>query len=81
MSEFGRLNTHLLAEFAPVSRDGSAIANGKTVTAAITEASLEVSLGWQSPFEAMGPEATSPTLLALVQSGMANDLLMLRRGS
>lgn len=73
MSEFGRLNKHLIASIYEVDRAGNA-KDGETVRAPITEASLEVSLGWQSPFEAMGPEATSPTLLAMVQSGTADDL-------
>ena len=73
MSEFGRLNEHLIASIYAVDRSGSA-KDGESVRAPITEASLEVSLGWQSPFEAMGPEAVSPTLLAMVQSGSAEDL-------
>ena len=73
MSEFGRLNEHLIASIYAVDRAGSA-KEGESVRAPITEASLEVSLGWQSPFEAMGPEAVSPTLLAMVQSGSAEDL-------
>lgn len=36
---------------------------------------MEVSLGWQSPFEAMGPEAVSPTLLAMVQSGEMENII------
>lgn len=74
MSEFGRLNEHLIASIYEVDRAGNA-KDGESVRAPITEASLEVSLGWQSPFEAMGPEATSPTLLAMVQSGSASDLI------
>lgn len=74
MSEFGRLNEHLIASIYEVDRAGNA-KDGETVRAPFTEASLEVSLGWQSPFEAMGPESTSPTLLAMVQSGSASDLI------
>lgn len=73
MSEFGRLNEHLIALIYEVDRTGNA-KEKEAVRAPITEASLEVALGWQSPFEAMGPEATSPTLLAMVQSGSADDL-------
>lgn len=71
--EWGQLNPHLIASFYEVDREGNA--KGDAVRAPLTEASLEVSLGWQSPFEAMGPEATSPTLLAMVQSGAASDLM------
>lgn len=80
MSEFGRLNEHLIASIYEVDREGNA-KDGDAVRAPFTEASLEVSLGWQSPFEAMGPEATSPTLLAMVQSGSASDLLSALGGS
>lgn len=80
MSEFGHLNEHLIASIYEVDRAGNA-KGGEAVRALITEASLEVSLGWQSPFEAMGPEATSPTLLAMVQSGSAEDLKSALGGS
>lgn len=80
MSEFGHLNEHLIASIYEVDRAGNA-KDGEAVRAPITEASMEVSLGWQSPFEAMGPEATSPTLLAMVQSGSASDLISAFGGS
>lgn len=80
MPEFGHLNEHLIASIYEVDREGNA-KDGEAVRAPITEASLEVSLGWQSPFEAMGPEATSPTLLAMVQSGSAEDLISALGGS
>lgn len=80
MSEFGRLNEHLIASIYEVDRKGNA-KDSEAVRALITEASLEVSLGWQSPFEGMGPEAKFPTLLAMVQSGSAEDLISALGGS
>ncbi|EXJ14872.1 hypothetical protein [Imhoffiella purpurea] len=82
--EFGNLNKHLIASIYPVDRGGNpkidlgtnatgSIKDGE-VRAMVTEATMEVSLGWQSPFEQWGPEATSPTLMALVQSGTLDDL-------
>jgi len=73
-AEHGLLNEHLIASIYPVNRKGLSI-GGETLRVPITEATMEVSLAWQSPFEAMGPEATSPTLLAMVQSGAAADLI------
>lgn len=75
-AEHGLLNEHLIASIYPVDRKGLALSalSGETLRVPITEATMEVSLGWQSPFEAMGPEATSPTLLAMVQSGTLADL-------
>lgn len=72
-AEHGLLNEHLVASIYPVDRKGLSL-TGEVLRVPITEATMEVSLGWQSPFEAMGPEATSPTLLAMVQSGTMGDL-------
>lgn len=72
MAEFGHLNRHLIAQVYPTNRKG--VSQGDEIQALITEATMEVALGWQSPFEAMGPEATSPTLLAMVQSGSMAEL-------
>jgi len=71
--EYGTLNPHLIASLYEVDRTGSVL--GDAIRVPLTEASLEVSLGWQSPFEAQGPEAVSPTLLAMVQSGAASDFV------
>ncbi|NCC41909.1 MAG: hypothetical protein EOM21_21365 [Gammaproteobacteria bacterium] len=71
------LNEHLIASIYPVDRKGIPVLSEgmEVLRVPITEATMEVSLAWQSPFEAMGPEATSPTLLAMVQSGMLSDLV------
>jgi hypothetical protein len=73
MPEFGSLNQHLIASIFPVERSGNATGDG--IQAMVTEASMEVELGWQSPFEQMGPEAVSPTLMAMVQSGEMQDIV------
>lgn len=78
--EFGSLNEHLIASVYPVSRDGVPLGTER-VRAPVTDGSMEISLSWQSPFEAMGAEATAPILLAMVQSGEASDLLGALGGS
>ena len=78
------LSPHLLAHFFEVdNEDGVWKRTDKTdpatVVAPRTEASMEMALNWQSPFEQSGPESKAPALLAMLQSGalqpVANVLL------
>lgn len=78
--EFGTLNRHLIAEIYSVNREGVPT-GGVTIKAPVTDSNLEVSLSWQSPFEAKGPEATHPALMAMVQSGEGADLLSAAGGA
>ena len=72
------LSRHLVGSFTTMQQE-----NGKWVTmpsegvvkAAITEAQLDVSLNWQSPFESAGPESRAPMLMALLQSGQIQPLI------
>ena len=78
-SQWGGLSDHLIARFYPVVRgnDGAWIKpqTEATVLAPLSEASMEVSLSWHSPFEAAGAEAKAPMLLAMVQSGQLQPLV------
>lgn len=72
-SKWDGLSPHLLASFFMVenkngtwSRSQSDLA---TVVAPLTEASMEMALNWQSPFEAAGPETKAPALMAMLSSG------------
>jgi len=67
-SEWGGLSPHLIASFWEVDKMGKS-KGGATVKAPLSEANLEATLNWQSPFEQMGPETKAPTLFAMLQSG------------
>jgi hypothetical protein len=71
-SEWSGLSPHLIAKFYEVvQQDGVWLDAGKgvTVSAPLTEATLDATLGWQSPFEQSGPESSMPALMAMLQSG------------
>ena len=73
-SRWDGLSDKLIAAFYPVQRseDGKSwnrIPDTLEVRAPLTEASMDVSLNWQSPFENSGPETKAPALLAMLQSG------------
>lgn len=77
-SLWGELSPYLLGTFSAMKR----ISGGKFepgggggVVAAITEAQLDISLNWQSPFESAGPESRAPMLMALLQSGQIQPLV------
>lgn len=75
-SDWGALSPHLIASFWEVDRNGRKKQGSNTVVkAAITDdASLEVTLNWQSPFEQAGPETKAPTLFAMLQNGLATEI-------
>jgi hypothetical protein len=74
-SEWGGLSKHLIATFYEVERGGPEkqqwvpVAGGKVIKAPLTEASMEVVLSWQSPFEGAGADKSAPALSAMMQSG------------
>lgn len=78
------LSDHLIASFYPVAKgnDGTwaKTGSGDTVRAPLTEASMEVSLNWQSPFENSGPESKAPALMAMFQSGAIQPWIDLLHG-
>lgn len=74
-SHWDGLSPHLIAGFYEVKKTTNGVwartpdADPKTVYAPLTDANIEISLSWQSPFEHAGPENRAPTLLAMLQSG------------
>lgn len=74
-SAWDGLSPHLIANFYEVTKNDagtwgrSAQTDPLMIRAPLTEASLEVSLNWQSPFENAGPESKAPALMAMLQSG------------
>lgn len=68
------LSEHLVASFWQMNHTGARVNNDKgkeeTVKAPLTESSMDVALGWKSPFENSGTESAAPTLAAMLQSGM-----------
>lgn len=75
------LSPHLIASFyevAKTSNDTWGRIEGKTdpvaVMAPLTDANMEMTLNWQSPFESAGPESKAPALLAMLQSGALQPL-------
>jgi len=77
-SKWDGLSPYLIAEFYQVDRDGKRVDPNVSVQAPLTnDASLDVTLSWQSAFENSGPETKAPTLAAAIQSGafqqLAND--------
>lgn len=76
-SDWGALSPHLIASFWEVDRDGNRKKDSNiTVQAAVTDdANLEVTLNWQSPFEQAGPETKAPTLFAMLQNGLVQQIM------
>lgn len=75
------LSPHLMASFYEIKRDSNGSwlrtqdSDPVTVIAPLSEASMEISLNWQSPFEHAGPESRAPTLLAMLQSGAIQPII------
>ena len=76
-SEWLGLSQHLLATFYPVNYDGSPDSSGglEVVAPLIGDASLDVTLNWQSPFEASGADQKAPALTAMLQSGAIQPVI------
>lgn len=79
-SKWDGLSPHLLAHFFEVDNDNGVWkrtdkTDPATVVAPLTEASMEVSLNWQSPFEQSGPESKAPALMAMLQSGALQPIV------
>ncbi len=77
---FTKLNKNLLAEFYAMKRsaDGRAWevdSQALGVTCAPTQASMELAMTWQSPFEGAGVESKFPELAQMAQAGMFSPLL------
>ncbi len=79
-SDWKGLSPHLLAHFFEVDNDNGVWkrtdkTDPATVVAPLTEASMEMALNWQSPFEQAGPETKAPALLAMLQSGALQPII------
>ncbi len=74
-SKWDGLSPHLIASFWPVERAGSGshywrkIEGHPTIQAPLTEANIEMTLGWQSPFENAGADKGVPAISSMLQSG------------
>lgn len=66
---WGKLNPKLIASFFSCDSSGAFNASEAFVNAPITEASIDFTYNWQSPFENTGPESKAPALMAMLQSG------------
>jgi len=80
-SEWGELSPALLASIFPCDRDGTQLAGADVVVSPPTEASIELSANWHSPFENMGPESKAPALMAMLQTGMLTNAFMALTGA
>lgn len=76
------LNPNLVASFYEVAKTGEnewGRIPDKTdpvvVLAPLTEATMEVLLNWQSPFEQAGPETRAPALMAMLSSGAIQPIV------
>lgn len=78
-NSFTGLNPLLLGRFYPQTRDENAnwIADltEPEVTAPLTQAGMELSMTWQSPFEGAGVESKFPDLAQMAQAGMFAPVL------
>ncbi len=79
-SKWKGLSPHLLAHFFEVDNDNGVWkrtdkTDPATVVAPLTEASIEMALNWQSPFEQSGPESKAPALMAMLQSGVLQPIV------
>lgn len=73
-SNWDDLNDHLIAKFYEVDRKGKSIGNVE-VWAPLTEANLEMALGWASQFENVGAQNAAPTASGMLGSGAIQDSL------
>lgn len=74
------LSKHLIASFYEVkrSKDGKSwdpVPGGPIVKAPLTEASMEIVLSWNSPFEGAVADKGMPTISAMLQSGAIQPYL------
>ena len=76
------LNPHLIADFYQVTtNDGlewtrsTNESEDTVVRAPLTDVTLEITLGWDSPFEQAGPESAAPSMMAMLQSGQLQPVV------
>lgn len=72
------LNPLLLAQIWKCKKEGEVYVRDESAPVAIfgmDEATMELALNWQSPFENSGTEAQAPTVAAMLQTGAFQPLL------
>ena len=74
-SKWGALSEVLLASVYAVDPTGAPDAAQPVVLGPITDATIESTANWQSPFEQMGFEAKIPAIMAMIQTGAASSAL------
>lgn len=67
------MNPHLIARFWAVKYDGTATGDGGTVRAPLSEAQLDVTMNWQSPFENMNLDSKAPAITGLLQANLLSQ--------
>lgn len=73
---WGNLNPNLIASlFACDSAGGMLATEPNGVGGAITDANIEFTYNWQSPFENTGPESKAPALMAMLQTGQLGTVI------
>jgi hypothetical protein len=79
-NSFTGLNKHLICSIYPMTRVGDGTAwerddEGGSFAAPLTQASMEITPNWQSPFEGAGVESKFPELAQMSQAGMFQGVL------
>jgi hypothetical protein len=75
-SQWGGLNDFLIAKFYAVDEKGIRLPDETTeVHAPISDGHRDMTLNWQSPFEATSPDTKAPALAAMLQSGALSTVL------
>jgi hypothetical protein len=79
-ASFTGLNQHLIATFFPLKRSSDGMAWERDdsiaeVSAPLTQASMELAMNWQSPFEGAGVESRFPAIAQMAQAGAFQPLL------
>lgn len=74
------LNPHLLAKFFALKRSADGLAwetdaSKAEISVPATQASMELAMNWQSPFEGAGVESRFPALAQMAQAGMFSGVL------
>lgn len=72
-SNWGSLSSQLIASIAPCDKSGKV--TGSAVNAPLLDSSLAQQFGWSSPFENYTADSKSPTLAAMIQTGMIPNLI------
>lgn len=78
-SQWGGLSDFLIAKFYEVDEKGIRVVNDAAPTvevhAPISDGHRDMTLNWQSPFEAASPDTKAPALAAMLQSGALSTVL------